>query len=627
MKLTRYILFLFVAWPTLLQAQSLRGLRENSVIKEHISGKPASVKLRAQASLELTLPFLEDFSDVSVFPDPTKWADRSVFINNSFGKDPVSIGVATLDAIDEYGNLHSISNNPASSDTLTSQPFDLSAYALSGEKVTLSFFYQCGGKGESPELTDSLLLEFYSASGTKWYRAWFVTMEEPSSFEQVILEVHDSLYKDGFRFRFRNYTSVSINDVSGGKGALSNADCWNIDYILMNTQAAFMHQNINDIVLVDEPRRLLDLYELIPWLHLKEAQNITLNTINFDIRNLLVEGSVINTGYSYRMKDLNLNYTEDFEELRITMPLDTLIRLDEPFGAPFTRKDDSEEGFIEVSSFLMNMPAEQFKGNDTTRVVLNFKDAYVYDDGTPEYGFGIEGPSMTGALMAVKFRIFRYDTLQAVDLFFNKSRDNYNSTLGFQLCVWSNNRGLPGELLYMSPETFPRFTEDVPGFVRYALNDDGGIYISDTVVFVGWKQLTDEFLNIGYDVNRNNLARTFLNTSGTWINPGGSLVPGTMMLRAVFGSSDVVTGTDDEPSLTSEAIILYPNPVSGILNISVEEDRIESILVFDISGRLVIQKNGHHNRIDVSALSPGVYQVVIYTGGSIPVSRKIVVSQ
>ncbi len=627
MKLVRYILILAFAWPTALNAQSLKGLNENNIIKSHLSSRPKQISLKSQAATTLTLPFLEDFSNISVFPDPVKWANRSVFINNSYALDPVSVGVATLDAINEYGDLHSMSNNPASSDTLTSLAFDLSPYAVSGENINLSFFYQCGGKGETPEMADSLLLEFYAPKSNTWYRRWYASMNEPSPFQQVILQVDDSLYQDGFRFRFRNYTSVSINDVTDGKGAVTNSDCWNIDYIMMNTQPVFSHQNINDIVLVDEPRRLLDFYEVIPWLHLQNAQNITLNTINFDIRNLLIAGDVINTGYSYLLRDLNTNYTENFEELRITMPLDTLIRINEPFGAPFTRKDDSDEGLIEVTSFLMNMPAEQFKGNDTTRVLLNFKDAYVYDDGSPERGFGMEGLGMTGALMAIKFRIFRNDTLQALDMFFNKSRENFNSTLGFKICVWANNKGIPGDLLYMSEEVFPQFSDEYLEFVRYPLTNSGGIFVTDTVIFVGWKQLTDEFLNIGYDVNRNNLQRTYLNTSGTWINPGSSIIPGTIMLRAVFGSSDVITGSDEVPELTGDEITLFPNPASTILNIDAGTEKIQGIRIFDMSGRLVLQQNGNHSSVDVSALSPGVYQVLLNTGKTLPVSRKIIIRQ
>jgi len=39
------------------------------------------------------------------------------------------------------------------------------------------------------------------------------------------------------------------------------------------------------------------------------------------------------------------------------------------------------------------------KQNDTASIILNFTDNYAYDDGTPEFGFGIPAPSTEGALL------------------------------------------------------------------------------------------------------------------------------------------------------------------------------------------------------------------------------------
>jgi hypothetical protein len=624
-----HILLLLAFICSDIHAQSLRGLSENPVIKKHLSENPSGLKrAHQQAKLLQTLPFFEDFSAPSVFPDPEKWTDNYTFVNNSFAVDPISVGVVTLDAIDEYGNVYAINNKPVSSDKITSHDFDLSAYALSGEVIHLSFFYQCGGKGETPELGDSLLLEYYYQPQNKWVLAWSANMDESSPFLQEILEVPDSCYTQGFRFRFRNITSISIDDVSGGEGALSNADCWNIDYIMMNTDPVASHQDINDIALTDIPRRMLDNYETIPWLHLRNAQSITRNNINFDIRNLQAPGNLVNTGRSYYVRDLNLGLVDYYEELREEMPTDTLIHRFDPFFAPFVRRDDSEEGLIEVVGYLVETPAGQYKQNDTSKILLKFANDYAYDDGTPEYGFGIEGPSMTGALLAVKFRIYQPDTLQAVKMLFNKALGNNNENYGFQLCIWKDDGGKPGELMYKSDDTYPLLSEGIPEFETYPVHPGEGIFISDTVIYIGWKQLSEEFLNIGYDVNRNNLNRTFLSVSGGWINPGGSLIPGTIMIRALFGRSDIITGTSDEsPVLSPGNVVVYPNPVSGILNIVSESDDITGITVFDIAGRIVLQQTGNHQQLDVSGLSPGFYQLMINTGKIQPVNRKIIISR
>jgi hypothetical protein len=626
MKWRKYIYFSFLLLAcSRLAAQSLQGLQENQVIKKQLIEHPFSLKSATDGPL-LSLPFFEDFSTISIFPDPVKWVDKYAFINSSFAIDPISIGVATMDAIDENGDVYAITNSPTSSDKLTSQVFDLSTYTFPDDTVSLSFFYQCGGNGEVPELNDSLLLEFYSPVTKLWKVGWYATLNSATDFQQVILEVDSLYYKSGFQFRFRNYTSISADDVNGGEGALSNADCWNIDYIMMNINPVSTHRSINDVTIIDPPRNLMDFYEIIPWLHLNEAQSITRNYMHFDIRNLsLNQNDSLNVGRSYYLKDINTGNIEFYDEYFTKFEPDTVIRRNDPFFAPFTRNNDSEEGLFEVGSYLIT-PGGQYKQNDTAKIMLNFKDSYAYDDGTPEYGFGIAGPSMAGALLALRFRIFKSDTLQAIDMLFNKTRNNFNADLGFHLCVWKDGSGIPGDLIFMSPEVyFPGSESAMPGFRRYAINADEDIIVTDTVIYVGWKQVTDDFLNLGYDVNRNNLDRTFVNVSGDWFNPGASIIPGTIMMRAVFGNKKVISGIGEMPETPSD-VILYPNPVSGILTMEPNGTTIKRVSIVDLSGRLVIRQDGTHNTIDVSGLSPGIYQVLLTTGKEQQINRKIVVS-
>jgi hypothetical protein len=622
----RAILFLFSIFPGLIQGQSLRGLQQNPVIKRNLPNTELNLK-SASASAQLYLPFYEDFSTSSVVPDPAKWTDQHVFINNTFSLDPPSVGVATFDAIDRYGNVYAVKGIPVSSDTLTSVDFDLSVYQGTPENVRLSFFYQCGGRGEVPEFNDSLVLEFYSPSDTLWSKVWYVTLDEPSDFIQQIIEVQPDYFVNGFRFRFRNYTSLSTEEVSGGEGALSNADCWNLDYILMNTESEYYHVTINnDITITDIPRNVLDLYETIPWTHMNTAINtgITRNNITYGIRNYMPQGDSSNIGRSYYVRNYNsgafLDYEPPWDE---QLPNGVLVFRELPLIANFSRSDNLSEGRIEIASYLRTLDFGP-KENDTSKVLLHFTDTYVYDDGSPEYGFGIEGPSMTGALLALRFRIFEPDTLTGVEMFFNRAYNDYNATLPFQLCVWKDGGGKPGDLLYMSEEFYyPDFSTVIPGLNRYVV--PGDFILTDSIIYLGWKQQTDAFLNLGYDVNNNNLSRTFVNTGGNWISPGGSLLPGTIMIRAVFGNTGVIT-TSVEPFDVDNEVTIYPNPVSSVLQINsgIPIDRMHLV---DMSGRIVYQQTGNIKTIDVSLLSPGIYQVILICGSNKPVIRKIVVSR
>jgi hypothetical protein len=602
--------------------QEIRGLTENPVIKEYLQHRPAVLK-SAKAVEMLKLPFFEDFSTSDVVPDPTKWADENVFVNNSFGLEPISVGVATLDAIDAKGDVYSVNNLPVSSDMLTSLPFDLSQYRISKEPVAFSFFYQPGGKGEVPEKTDSLMLEFFYASDSTWHKIWSFSTDTISSFKQEVETIPDTFCQAGFKFRFRNKTSISPSEVTGGDGALSNADCWNIDYIMMNTRPAAEHRSINDITQVDIPRELLDFYESVPWTHLNNAQSITRNNMRYLIRNLTT-GDSINVGRSYFVHNLHTGTKEYYDQLFSKSPPHSLQTWYDPFFAPFTRNDNSSEGALEVVSYLIT-PADQIKGNDTSRIVLNFRNYYAYDDGSPEYGFGISGESTAGALLACRFRIYQADTLRALQMLFNKTRNHANADLGFQLCVWKDEGGLPGELLYMSPETFtPGDDLHLFGFNTYKFPEDANLVITDTSFFAGWKQATEEFLNLGYDVNRNSLSRIFANISGDWFNPGSSLIPGTPMIRAVFGSKDIVTGTPDAP-VTEKAVELFPNPASDIVHIRTTGFTLSHIRMIDLQGRVLLNEDGDHHEIDVTSLPSGMYLLQLSANDGSFVNRKMVI--
>ncbi len=624
-----YLLFLLILVSCSdLAAQRIQGLSENPVIKQYLnrpsthgSKQFSQYKSAAEEPL-LTLPFFEDFSIVSVFPDPAKWSDRCAFINTSFDIDAISVGVATLDAIDEYGEVYNISKRPFSSDTLTSRGFDLSSYSFPGDTVKLSFFFQCGGRGEIPEFGDSLLLEFYSPVSKQWSRKWDTTLNYSTDFRQVILVIDSMYYKSGFRFRFRNYTSVSPENVFGGEGAVANADCWNLDYIMMNTQPVSEHNSINDITLTEPPRNLLGFYETVPWLHLNSAQELTRNYITYPIRNLNKNGEPKNVGRNYYVKDLNTGITMSYEVIRDPFVPDTLVRMVDMFTAPFVREDDSDEGTLEVVSYLVP-DANQFLQNDTSRSFIHFRDYYAYDDGSPELGFGI---NTNGALLAYRFRVFQTDTLRAVDFYFNKIKEILYAELTFRLCVWEDYHGKPGELLYESPETYsPDYSSDLPKFKRVFINTNQDLVVTDTSLFVGWKQETDQFINLGYDVSRNNLSRLFIHEGDHWYSPANSLFPGTPMIRAVFGNKNIVNDIPEIPDTGSD-VVLYPNPVSQILHIRSAETKIRGISVVDMTGRFLLNEEGNRNSIDISSIPPGIYQVIISASGNVQIHRKIIIA-
>lgn len=70
----------------------------------------------------------------------------------------------------------------------------------------------------------------------------------------------------------------------------------------------------------------------------------------------------------------------------------------------------------------------------------------------------------------------------------------------------------------------------------------------------------------------------------------------------------------DEPGSVSNAAVakavqLYPNPTSGMLDIYLEDDQIESITILSIEGKVVFEKTigNQYSQIDVGGLANGIY--------------------
>lgn len=174
-----FVLLLFA--PMHGRAQEfLTGVAENAIIVRQTK----ALHPKKQNRDAVRLPFLEDFSNYVGYPDPALWGDRQAFVNNTFPIYPPSLGVATLDALNEYGRVYAHADREAfPADTLTSVCIRLDSNfahhrAMSiADSLYFSFFYQPGGGcktvpstaweriGDEPETDDELILEFGYATG------------------------------------------------------------------------------------------------------------------------------------------------------------------------------------------------------------------------------------------------------------------------------------------------------------------------------------------------------------------------------------------------------------------------------------------------------------------------------
>lgn len=87
----------------------------------------------------------------------------------------------------------------------------------------------------------------------------------------------------------------------------------------------------------------------------------------------------------------------------------------------------------------------------------------------------------------------------------------------------------------------------------------------------------------------------------------------------------LISGTLATQDFDSENIAIYPNPSTGIFNISLGAIQADKIEVYDLNGRLILnqknQENNFETKIDISSASTGIYFIKISTKGKNLVKR------
>jgi Secretion system C-terminal sorting domain len=115
----------------------------------------------------------------------------------------------------------------------------------------------------------------------------------------------------------------------------------------------------------------------------------------------------------------------------------------------------------------------------------------------------------------------------------------------------------------------------------------------------------------------------------------GDIIPNTAQIYFDF-NDPIITNTFEtefvttlaNPDFTLENLMIYPNPTSNQVVISVQNstDTIETIRLMDVLGKVVLQKEVQQNQatLDLSKLSKGVYMVEIKTENQFTVVKKLV---
>jgi hypothetical protein len=557
---------------------------------------------RADRLNSLELPFFDDFSRYSFQTnDPSipalwqRWEPSGAYLNSTFAINPPSIGVATLDGLMgngyPYNFLNPFAYGPA--DTLTSLPINMGGLTA-GDNVYLSFFYQAGGFGNLPEPEDSLILEFYAPGTDAWLRKWSTPGIPSGDFQQVFVHVDQSFFLvNGFRFRFRNYATIS-----------GNADHWHIDYVRINTQVNPNNNPISDIAFVYNIRSMLNDYTAMPWRHFKVSPLAFMApSADIVIRNLSPAFQNIPISYNVSYDGQVVSSFPNVNVQPATAPgiySGTIPANSPPSNFVYNTSLNDTCAVFDIRVFFNSQDA--FPQNDTIRFRQEFLDYFAYDDGTAERAYGLLSAN---AQLAVRFQATVPDVLYGLKIYFDPFTDDVSSKV-FNLRAWTDNNGKPGNQIGLNfiPH-YPTYLQEGPDVFAYYEFDEP-LDIQPGIFYVGMIQQTEERLNIGNDKNGNtNTSKVFykLNPNANWLQ---TTIQGSLMIRPVMAScgGSFVGVTEAE----LEAPVLYPNPFTSSFE-------IKGLLVgthiqiFDMAGRVVfsdVAKSDTH-RLDLSSVPNGFY--------------------
>ncbi len=527
------------------------------------------------------------------------WIDDFAYHNYTHAFNPWSLGVATFDGLDENGFPYSFGSTTAgSADVLTSKSIDLSSY-IPNDSIYLSFLVQPKGLGDEPEASDSIVLEFYNQALDTWNLMWKLNGSPLTDFKIGHVKITQAAYLTaGFKFRFRN--------IGGLSGML---DEFHLDYVHLRTGSGYQDTLFKDFAFVYPINTLLEDYTQVPWDHWVNSPIHMTDSAKITVRN----GSNI--------AENNLNGTVAIKHAGTVEGSFTLIGQTLSGGqanyAPrtvYTSFHDFKSGYaysvtpgLEEKSFdIIGAASSQFPNfakNDSTFSVQYFGNEYAYDDGSAEAAYGITGNQ---ARLAYRFVPYEADTLLGVKIHFVPTVNDVSDKL-FLLTVWSDNNGQPGTVLYQDEFFFPRtpmYENERGVFTDYYLNDTV-LSLLNAPFYVGFRQIDEDRLNVGFDRNTDNSSNTFysLNGGASWQT---SSIPGSMMMRPIFstnGNADLGINTHNELNWS-----VYPNPTASYLSINWQENTpFPGGQITDVNGRVLLEMEYNQSTIDMTHLPVGMY--------------------
>lgn len=597
-----------------------------------------SIQTAKTATGSLQIPFFDDFSyaATNIRPSFLLWQDSNVYVNTTYPIAPPSIGVATFDGLNKRGypyapNLTN-TNIAFPADMLTSKPINLKIVTATSQTLqpsdstALIFYYQARGRGENPEVSDSLVVDFFKPNQNKWQTVWFSRGNtNPNTndtvFKRAFVWINDtSFLQDNFKFRIKNYANTS-----------GNFDHWHVDYVYLDkNRKQIADTTFNDISLGFVPSSLIKDYYSMPWNHYL-AGNMGTNQ-NVWIRNN--SNGNINMSYASEFRNNTNSIVHTYNggtngslgRFKYTGWSNFQAHSNPSFNYTFSPFSDSADFTIKHYIGTTAFSNDFSKTNDTVIQIQKFRNYFAYDDGSSEGGYYVQA---IGGKIAQKIVTTITDTLRAVRIYFDPIGNIANtSAYTFSIIIWDNANGVPSNIIYRnSADSVKYVNAPFKPFFEYVL--DSKQILTAGVYYIGFQQNIASGIPVGFDKNTNSSSKLYYDSGNGW-TPSG--IYGSVMMNPVFGKKIVVVGNKENQNEITN-LLLYPNPSNEQFSIYLESGNTEAafqnatIKVTSSLGQVLMQNelvNGSCT-VNTSQLSDGIYFVSVYSKNQHLLSTKKII--
>lgn len=538
------------------------------------------------------LPFWDDFSGGL---DTLKWTFSGTSYTETIGLNAPSIGMVLFDGVDENGSPYSLQQTEqGNADQVTSKPFDLSSTnQIDRNSIFLSFFWQAGGRGELPDESDQLILQFLNTEGnwvTVWRQFGGVSLDR-ESFTQESIQVTPDFQHGNFQFRF--FT----------QGRLSGPfDSWLVDYVFFNSGRSENEINFPDRSLTRRNELRLADFGAYPLALLERNQTGEWSAVENEFLNLenrframeytiLAIDSTDNTSFTINA-NTPFNPVPNSNERRVfeSRTFD---------GLPVPSEETELEIITELTSgddFLFKIIAGDttrfedvdFRANDIVSSYFPVRDFFAYDNGSADYAAGINQKS---GFLAVEYQTPEEVFIKGISINFTNPRQ---ANQAIDIYIWKE---LDEDPIFRREDLIP-VKEANEQFIYYSL--DTNIRVTGTY-YIGFAQFTNDFIFVGLNKTNDFGDRIYYNVAGAWAQ--NEEVKGSLMIRPHISLS----APFEESEIPDENLRIFPNPVGNFLNV---EGAFGQIRIFDSFGREIFLERELTTKgeiVNFKGQRPGIY--------------------